>query len=1314
VTAAVTIGSTLAGFRIERLLGRGSMGAVYLTEDTHLRRKVALKVLAPELVRDERFRGRFLLESQLAASLEHPHIVPIYGAGEAEEVLYLAMKYVEGYDLRELLEVGEPLDDERALRLLGQVAGALDAAHGLGLVHRDVKPANILIGAGESEHAYLCDFGLAKHASTAASLTGERAFVGTISYVAPEQIEGGVVDARTDVYALGCVLFECLTGSPPFDREGDLQVVFAHLKEPPPLVSALRADLAEAIDGVLQQALAKEPDERFSTCGELIAAASDALKVAAPVVTLGTRRTIAGVRTFLIADIRGYTSYTQEHGDEAAARLASSFAELVRDTVEERDGRLIELRGDEALVVFDSTRQALRAALELQEGVSTAQLPRGVGIGLDAGEAVPVGEGYRGSALNLAARLCSLAGPGETLASETVLRLAQKIEGIRYGERRTERVKGLAQPVPFVEVLPEGRRVSRWNLRRLRRQARRVARSRRTQLAAAAVLIAGTVAGGILALTGEGASPRIAPNSVGVLSVDGEVEGEIPAGGQADVAGGDGGFWLSNWEDGTVGKLDIRARRVLKPLISLGLDPGGFAVGAGYVWVEDENSPTLLRIDPRYHTKDRFKLHADRGQIDTTAPQGLAVCGGSVWVATANQVFKVDPKTGKTQDTLGVPGGTEIDCGNGAVWVTSAGYGTIKKIDASIDNVVNTIKLHDWLGSVVVGGGFVWATISPDDTLWKIDTNGSVVKTIDIGHGPGGPAYFAGYLWVPLGPEGRIARVDPSSDEVRYFPVADRPIAATAGDNVLLVSTAKGPAPLKPLPPDQVATFSLAEDYVDDLDPATAYVDPYRGQLEYATGAKLLNYPDAAFPRGADLRPEVAAAMPKVSDGGKTYTFRVRGGYKFSPPSSAAVTAETFRYTLERALSPKLGAAAPAIDMIGDIVGAKAFHDGKADHVSGIVANGETLTIRLIAPAGDFLSRLSLPYFAAVPIGTPIVDGGLQRPIPSAGPYYIEQKFENERLVLERNPNYNGPRPHRLQRIVYDINNSTRRTLRRINAGEADYTIDMQQQSTFAPGGPLDMRFGRRSGGAQRLHLTPQSGVGLVEFNTRRGVFSDPRLRRAASYALDRTELAAVQGAPVTGQYLPPSMPGYRKLSVYGPRPDLRAARKLAGTRTRQVVLYTCRRADCTATSRILVANLEAIGLNVKVKAFDDPFGEVYTNPGAPWDLLTYTWFTDWPDPASVFDVLIADVGFRPSWAPPPALSDTRVDADLRRAARMLPPARYAAYSRIEADLIRRKPPFAAYETPVLPQFFSARIGCKVFQPVYGTVDIGALCVKGA
>jgi tRNA A-37 threonylcarbamoyl transferase component Bud32 len=276
MSSPVAIGSVVAGFRLDSLLGQGAMGAVYLAEDTESAgRKVALKLLAPELAEDERFRHRFLRESQLAASLDHPHMVPILGSGDENGVLYLAMEYIPGSDLRELLRRDGPLEPGRALRFVGQVADALDAAHAAGLVHRDVKPGNILVA--ENDHTYVCDFGLARHVTSVSSLTGDRGFVGTIDYVPPEQIKGGDIDSRADVYALGCVLYECLAGTRPFERDSELAVVYAHLNEPPPRLSDARHDLPEAFDDVFQIALAKSPAARYSTCQQLTKAASAAM-----------------------------------------------------------------------------------------------------------------------------------------------------------------------------------------------------------------------------------------------------------------------------------------------------------------------------------------------------------------------------------------------------------------------------------------------------------------------------------------------------------------------------------------------------------------------------------------------------------------------------------------------------------------------------------------------------------------------------------------------------------------------------------------------------------------------------------------------------------------------------------------------------------------------------------------------------------------------------------------------------------------------------------------------------------------------------
>jgi serine/threonine-protein kinase len=282
------LGTEVAGYRIEEAIGRGGMGIVYRAEQIELGRKVALKLLAPEQAGNASVRARFEHESRLAAALDHPNIVPLYEAGEVDGVLFISMRYVEGTDLRALLNREGRIEPERAVDITGQIADALDAAHARGLVHRDVKPGNILISldvddvAGGPEHCYLTDFGLTKELSSPVALTATGTFVGTIDYVAPEQIDGAPPDGRGDQYALACVLFECLTGHTPFVRDQEIVVMWAHLRDAPPSVSAERPDLPAGIDDVIARAMAKAPAERYASCAAMVAAARTALAAPAP------------------------------------------------------------------------------------------------------------------------------------------------------------------------------------------------------------------------------------------------------------------------------------------------------------------------------------------------------------------------------------------------------------------------------------------------------------------------------------------------------------------------------------------------------------------------------------------------------------------------------------------------------------------------------------------------------------------------------------------------------------------------------------------------------------------------------------------------------------------------------------------------------------------------------------------------------------------------------------------------------------------------------------------------------------------------
>ena len=287
------VGDEFAGYRVRSVLGRGGMSVVYQAENLRLSSIIALKVLAPELAADDVFRARFLEESRIAASLNHPNVIPIYDMGSHDELLYIAMRYVSGTDMRQMIKKRGRILPATALFLVSQAARALDAAHRKGLVHRDVKPGNLLIERGSDEadpdHVYLADFGITKHAVSRSGLTSTGQFLGTIDYVAPEQIRGTSVLGQADQYSLGCVLYECLTGRVPFEKDLDAAIIWAHVEETPTMPTVLRPELPPEVDQVFARVLAKRPDERYQSCREFVEAARMALGIFRP----GTESSLA-------------------------------------------------------------------------------------------------------------------------------------------------------------------------------------------------------------------------------------------------------------------------------------------------------------------------------------------------------------------------------------------------------------------------------------------------------------------------------------------------------------------------------------------------------------------------------------------------------------------------------------------------------------------------------------------------------------------------------------------------------------------------------------------------------------------------------------------------------------------------------------------------------------------------------------------------------------------------------------------------------------------------------------------------------------
>ena len=1332
-------GAEFAGYRIDRIIGRGGMGVVYLAEHEGLRRKVALKLLAPPLAEDRRFRERFVRESRLAASIDHPNVIPIYEAGEADGRLYIAMRFVDGTDLRTLLREQGTLDAAQAARIVSQVAAALDAAHDQGLVHRDVKPANVLIARQRatqaSTHAYLTDFGLTKRAASDSGVTGTGQFVGTLGYAAPEQFRGEVADTRTDVYSLGCMLFECLAGHPPFQAENEAAVMFGHLMEAPPRLSVERPDLSKNVDEVVAAAMAKAPEDRYQSAGAFASRLSTALGHPVNEPSTGTQPPgLEGgsdegpIQTFLIADVRGYTHFSQEHGDEAAGRLAARFAEVTSQVIEAGGGAVLELRGDEALCIFSTTRRAIRSAIELQarylaETNTDPTLPLSVGVGIDTGEAVPVAGGFRGRALNLAARLCGSARAGEILATREALHMAGRMDGIHVEDRGLASFKGFSEPVGVVRVAAEGEDPARWfadHTPSRPRETGRVSRRRRRAIGA----VAGALVVALIAVLLQvvGGAPARASFSPGIAIVDqqtGAPLASVPTSAirqPAEVIHADGTFWVHNLDPNSFVEIDPRDGRVLTQIPAPFHDVGSFAVDGDTLWV---TGPSVVKIDIGIRQEvDRFEFP------DPT--HGVVVAEGSVWVTMPSEdaTLRLDPVTGEVEHRFtDLPGSLALAYGDGSVW--SAGWsapfggftggGGVNRIDPDTNVITKTeLTLPTECCPAAAGGGFGWTADPTKGVIYKIDQTGSVVATRTTGPGAAIGSFDDGIVWVGNSDVGTVSGVDSLTGARRTFRFEHPIQGVAAGSGVLIVTLGPGKTYEDVIDGLQgkVARLFTPSGFLGTPDPAMLF-GSFGYWVESATCAKLLTYPDAPAPEGWSLRPEVAASLPEVSSDGRTYTFTIRSGYRFSPPSNETVTAETFRNAIERALSPELHG--PGRFYIWDIEGQRAFRRGEADHISGLRAEGDTLAIELVEPSSDFLGRLSVPFFCPVPTDTPYVPGGagayagyphrVALAVPSAGPYYIADHLDGEYAILKRNPNYTGPRPNAFDAIALREGVDPGIAVGLVERGAWD-GITHIADPLLTPAGPVAQKYGAEDDPieAPRYFAAPTPVTGFFIFNASRPPFSDPDVRRAAALAIDREALAEIWGNVPTDQFLPPVMPGSEDLELYPlDGSGLDEARSLMGGRTVTAVIGIPGGSDYFhREAELMRSSLAQIGITLEIEEFPElAYG--WPEPDAELDIYGLGIEQTYADPAVfLWDMLRFRVA--PWWLPDGVAEQVEGLFDLTGAEQQAAAAALA--DRLATDEV----PLAADLHGAIPTFLSPSLGCRVFPPFGFGVDLAALC----
>jgi YVTN family beta-propeller protein len=900
----------------------------------------------------------------------------------------------------------------------------------------------------------------------------------------------------------------------------------------------------------------------------------------------------SAVLTFLIADVRGYTRFTQVHGDEEAGRLATAFAELARETITSSGGELIELRGDEALCVFGSARQALRAAVELQINLRRQTdegpaFPLPIGVGLDAGEAVPIEGGYRGGALNTAARLCSLAGPGQILATDTVVSLARRLEGIRFVARRPVRLKGLDKAVRVIEVVPEQ------GLPPL--PAVTVKRpwltKRRLTLAGVAglALVAAIVAFAVTRSGGSRVPSSLKANSVGEIDAKtGAVGAQLPVSGSPRaVTAGDGYVWVASSE-GTVSRIDPELRTI--QTLNIGGSAGGVAYGAGSLWVTNQEARALVQINPK-----TFK------RVQTievgNAPGAVAVGKDAVWVVNTvdGTVSRVGLTDGSVSDTIPVglgPAGVAV--GADAVWITSEAANTVVRIDSTSRTIVQAINVGNAPTGIAVTENAVWLANSQDGTVSRVDpTTNAVLATFPVGNRPSVVATGAGAVWVANSGDETIRRLDARTGRItKTVRLGSSPEALTLANGRVWATSLSSLAGHRGgvLRIESVPSACRCADpahWAEESNPTDVIVP----QLAYDG---LVTYRRVGGVAGARLVPDLVVRLPVPTDGGRTYHFQLHRGIRFSDGTS--MRASDFRYSLERLLS----SGDPG--SFAGIVGAArcAGRRGRlCDLSSGIEVHDRagTITIHLAQADPEFLFKLALTPASVVPRGTPLRPARA-KPIPTVGPYRVAFIHPGREIRFLRNKFFRvwsaDARPDGYpDEIRFQLSNAQTASLAAVEKGAADWV-------SLLPLAPERQR-GVLTRYADRIRKDPSPTTYWTFLNTRVPPFDDVRVRRALNFAIDRRRLVEPRRgltARPTCQILPPVFPGYRPYCPYTRNPNpagtwtapnLTKARALitaSRTTGMRVEVVTHDQPNPLLASRYLVSLLDQLGFRTTLRVF--------------------------------------------------------------------------------------------------------------------------------
>jgi YVTN family beta-propeller protein len=1034
-----------------------------------------------------------------------------------------------------------------------------------------------------------------------------------------------------------------------------------------------------------------------------------------------------GTVTFLFTDVEGSTRLLKELRDDYATALAV-HQRIIRDALAAHDGSEIDTQGDSFFAAFRRAKDAVGAAVDAQRVLADHAWPQGkqlrVRMGIHTGEPAVGGERYVGMGVHRAARIAAAGHGGQVLVSATTRELLRDdplpdVSLRDLGEHQLkdmdepERIYQLAAPgletefpalktsAPALAAGREGELVEAAQgtveeMRRPWRQDRRVLAG-----AGLAAVVVAVVLAVVLTRGGASASSQIAANSVGFIGSNDRVKKEITVGhAPAAVASGDDAVWVTNADENSVSKIDP-ATNTVRQTISVGDAPSGIAVGGGAIWVANGFDGTLSRISPDTNNVVQT-THVGNG------PAGVAYGAGAVWVTNTvdGTVSKVDPGSGRVTRTIPVASGVSaIAYGLNEIWVASPPTGAVLAVDPKSGDVVDRIGVGVEPDAVAIGAGAVWIANRSDGTLSRIDPHARVVTdTIAVGADPVAVAAGPTSVWVANASSGTISKVDPARVRViKTIRVQNSPSGVVVTPRGAYVAV-RGTGLSHRGGTLRIATW-LQYDF---LDPAISYTQTGWSILSM-TNDGLVGFRHVGGIAGITLVPDLAATLPAPADGGRTWTFRLRPGIRYS--SGRVVQPEDFRRAIERDFE-FTKPHSPAVPYFANILGAAQCTPKRCDLSRGIVTDriSRTVTFRLSAPDADFLSKLALTFAYPVPASTPARDQTKER-VPATGPYMIASATPKS-LKLVRNPQFrewsSDAQPEGYPDVITWTFKEPEATIRAVTSVGADAALLVAPRLSKSALTGLATRY------PSQVRTNVQALTAFFFLNTRVPPFDDVRARLAVNYALDRTAFAQyLGGVAPTCQILPPNAPGFRRTCPYalsGAAGVDRARRlvRASGTFGQKVLVWAP--ADQVRQARFMTSVLRSIGYKAQphlLPASLQYFTRI-NDTRTRAQMGFNAWQADFPSEAGFLGALFKCSDFVPGkpdqTADPSFFCDRAVDRLMDRAvavALVNPPAGHRLWQQAERKILADAPVVPTFNRENV-DFIAKRVGNYQYNPQWG------------